>query len=310
MATKSKIKVLPIPDEVPSGILNAIDQKKLAIFVGAGVSRVIGCKGWAEIAERLIETCHNLEIGDKRAVNYLEKSLLEDNKNSKKVVSICREILKTHGQESQYYSCLEEALNPKQELIDKFDVYGELSKISALFITTNIDSCLDDKLPKKNVKFNLKDFKKESISVDNLYHIHGSLSNKKSLVLTTREYLERYNIPEFKEFLKKVFNEFTILFIGYGMEEFELLDFLVMKCSETDEVKHYFLRPSLNEEEGLLEFEKKYYLDLKTEVIPFSINENGYSQLFNVLKSWRSYIQDRSASLHDDLKEIDDLTSP
>lgn len=259
------------------------------------------------MASQLIDRCHSLQVGDKRGVNYLEKTILEKNRNPKKVVSICREILIAHDQEEEYFKCLEESITPNEEAVDKFNIYGELSKISALFITTNIDSCLDKNLPKNNVKYSRKDFEKNLINVDNLYHIHGSIDAKESLVLTTHEYLTRYNDSTFKEFLRTIFNEYVILFIGYGMEEFELLDFLVMKCSKTDEVRHYFLRPSLNEEEGLLEFEEKYYLDLKTKVVPYSINENGYSQLYNVVKSWRASIEERSASLHDDLKKIDDL---
>ena len=34
----------PSIPEVPEEIINAVSQKRLAVFIGAGISRLIGCK--------------------------------------------------------------------------------------------------------------------------------------------------------------------------------------------------------------------------------------------------------------------------
>jgi len=50
--------ILPIP-EVPPEIFEAVNNDKLAIFIGAGVSRLVGCIGWDQLAKELIDRCSN-----------------------------------------------------------------------------------------------------------------------------------------------------------------------------------------------------------------------------------------------------------
>ena len=47
--------ILPIP-VIPPEIKNAVDTKTLAVFVGAGVSRLIGCKGWDDLVTTVTST--------------------------------------------------------------------------------------------------------------------------------------------------------------------------------------------------------------------------------------------------------------
>ncbi len=51
--------ILPIPT-VPKEILEAVNTNTLAIFIGAGVSRIMGCKGWDELASNLIKRCASI----------------------------------------------------------------------------------------------------------------------------------------------------------------------------------------------------------------------------------------------------------
>ncbi len=48
--------ILPVP-LVPPQIRDAVNSKTLAVFVGAGVSRVMGCMGWDELSRRLVKRC-------------------------------------------------------------------------------------------------------------------------------------------------------------------------------------------------------------------------------------------------------------
>ena len=82
------------------------------------------------------------------------------------------------------------------------------------------------------------------------------------MVFTIPQYLTRYNAREFQDFLTSIFAKYTVLFIGYGMEEFELLDFLIGKYrpGEKIELKHYILKPFKTGEENTLRFEEYYYI--------------------------------------------------
>ena len=44
--------ILPIP-ELPSEIKEAVDREELAVVVGAGASRLMGCMGWDELARNM-----------------------------------------------------------------------------------------------------------------------------------------------------------------------------------------------------------------------------------------------------------------
>jgi hypothetical protein len=50
------LEIKPIP-ELPQQIIDAAERKQLAIFVGAGLSRFMGCSSWGELAENLLKKC-------------------------------------------------------------------------------------------------------------------------------------------------------------------------------------------------------------------------------------------------------------
>ena len=55
------IQPIPSLDRYPD-IKTAMDENKLAIFIGAGVSRLVGCKSWNDLANELLKKCHNIYI--------------------------------------------------------------------------------------------------------------------------------------------------------------------------------------------------------------------------------------------------------
>ncbi len=58
---KYRERIVPIPD-LPDEIKNAVDQGKLALFIGAGVSRLVGCKGWSELACELVNVAYDKRL--------------------------------------------------------------------------------------------------------------------------------------------------------------------------------------------------------------------------------------------------------
>ncbi|MBW1649816.1 MAG: hypothetical protein JRJ44_03880 [Deltaproteobacteria bacterium] len=55
---------------LPVEIKEAVNNKKLAVFFGAGVSKIIGCKGWDGLVKDIVEKCYEFYI------NYKEKETL------------------------------------------------------------------------------------------------------------------------------------------------------------------------------------------------------------------------------------------
>jgi hypothetical protein len=52
------MKNIPDIPPVPKAILEASSQGKLIVFVGAGVSRIIGCPSWQEFANEYLKDLH------------------------------------------------------------------------------------------------------------------------------------------------------------------------------------------------------------------------------------------------------------
>ena len=94
MEDYSRIEKLP---EVPAGIIEAVNNNNLVVFIGAGVSRIIGCMGWRELAVNLINVCFDTQDKDNTGtcINFKEKESLLQESDHKKVITICIDCNKT-----------------------------------------------------------------------------------------------------------------------------------------------------------------------------------------------------------------------
>jgi len=307
-----EIKSIP---ELPSSIVEALNEKKLALFIGAGVSKTMGCCGWEEISRKLLDICRSTGI-----ISFREFKNLQD-RSPKELITICRHLLESNGKDDKFYegiaSCLE---------LDKtlgFNLYKELTSLSGKFqgpiITTNIDNHFHEFFEDENIIYDVEgpDVKRllQQIGPRSLLcHVHGCLEkDKKGIVFTLREYIHRYNNEHFKDFLEHIFREYQVLFIGYGLEEFEILDFIITKYDDRvkhdseGRCKHFILKPYFRGDEKLLEYDQHYYRDLGIEVIPYAIDEGGYHQLHEVLKNWNIQINNKSRYIVDSINKIENL---
>jgi len=301
-------KIPPVPKE----IVEAVNNETLAVFIGAGVSRLIGCMGWDQLARNLVERCFSAKKKDgSRIINFKERENLIQNKDPKKTITICYYLLKNKGFENIFYKELENSLKADEELLMSQNIYDELYRLRGLFITTNVDEHFDSKFEPTRIVYREAEFNPSNIDRNKLYHIHGSIKDKNSLIFTVPQYIKRYNNQTFRMFLKTIFGEYTVLFVGYGMAEFELLDFLVTKFDpkKGKELKHFILFPFYRGEENILEFEQHYYNSMGIEVLPYEKDEKGYGQLYDVIKSWNREINQVSTYLYDTYKEIEDAAN-
>ncbi len=308
MADYSKIEKLP---EVPQAIIDAVNNKELVVFIGAGVSRIIGCMGWAQLAKNLIELCYRTKKKGKTEtlINYKERETLLQENDHKKIITITHGILSKNDSEDKFYEEFDKSLKSKEELKNDFDIYREIFGLRGINITTNADKHYDLQFIAPNRIFNVDDFSSE-LDITKLYQIHGSQDNRESLVFTVPQYIQRYNKPKFKNFLETVFSKYTVLFLGYGMSEFEILDFLITKYGKpkgAKELKHYILLPFYSAEENILQFEQEYYGDMGIQVIGYEKDENGYNQLYYVIKKWNEDINRTSTYTLDSFNELENL---
>lgn len=158
MSKPESEKFNPIPD-LPEQIKVAIENERLAIFLGAGVSRLVGCMGWDEFARSLIEKCYETEENGNSLISFREREALLSYNDNKKIISICKKILDDAGNKSIFEEQVKNALTPdctkkKRNIYDQLSIFVS----RALFLTTNADECFDDKYNHNNVKYDSNEF--------------------------------------------------------------------------------------------------------------------------------------------------------
>jgi len=321
-----------IPDEIKftadfqKKIAGALKHKKLVIFIGAGVSRVIGCKGWEELAKELADKCF-----EKEKIDFKSKEEIYNDKDNKKTITICHNLL----EENVFHEVFKKALTADKEKQKLLNIYKELSKLNkAIFITTNADEYFSKEF-KGQIKLNFE--QKEAtvnqepitlptngeipnttnrpakknlsppIEPNTLYHIHGKVSDQSSLIFTVPQYIEAYNEKgRLRKPLEKIFKgDYIVLFLGYGMAEFELLDFIITKFGkvEKNDSRHFILLPMYLHES--IQLQRLYYESMGIIVEPYYKDKIGYDSLYYVIKELVSVI--RKTDIYYVFQEIDNF---
>ncbi len=290
--------------EVPSEIKEAVNNGTLAVFIGAGVSRIIGCDGWDALAKKLLNKCHEKDI-----INFKDLNTLSQISDHKKTITICHHLFKNNGHTDDFFEEMKSSLKEGDDRpnINIPNIYDDIINLGGLFITTNADTHFDRLFNRPNILYNTSNFEANRLDNTNLYHIHGSIIYPNSLIFTVSDYMKRYSDPEFQEFLQKIFDKYTVLFLGYGLSEFEILDFILRKNLRNPKLppKHFMLAPFYKDEKNILRYEQPYYNDLGINIIAYEKDENGYRQLNEVIKYWNEEIHLVTGYLHNASQLID-----
>jgi hypothetical protein len=253
-----------IPD-VPDEIKAAVNSGTLAVFIGAGVSRLVGCQGWDTLAKSLVSRCHREHL-----INFREQDTLSQISDHKKTITICYHLFNNNLRADIFYEEMNRSLKEGDQNIEVPNIYDDIVKLRGLFITTNADTHFDRLFNPPNVLYRVSDFREDRLDNTNLYHIHGSIRDRASLIFTVPAYIQRYTAdPEFSRFLGRVFREYTVLFLGYGVAEFEILDFILRNNPRNPALapRHFMLSPFYSGEDNILGYEQTYYNDLGINIL-------------------------------------------
>jgi len=238
---------------VPQGLREAAQRGKLIPFIGAGVSRLAGCPGWTEFADgalRYLVEAGKLSYGQFDQLKHLGPRMK---------LSIALQLQAEHQEIIDFKSVLHPT--GRMDHVNGRRLYAALSRIGNVFVTTNYDEWLDSKvvLPelslkepsqasvpqvdlKRNVIYRPEELIPAKLSQPNtVVHLHGCVSDPKNMIMTTRDYIRHYrNDREFAKdaqnenrvltFLEHLLREKTVLFIGYGLEELEILEYVIQKA--------------------------------------------------------------------------------
>ena len=186
----------------PEEIVDAALAGELVLFVGAGASRQLGFPSWKELAELALKS---LRKGG--AINYSELGQLRTIDDPKKQLSVAVLLAEDAGIELELEKHFQE---PEADP----GIYTALNEIACPCVTTNYDELLAPQFEENvgnstgsndaNRIFNVEDL--SSIHLDRpgtVVHLHGSVSNPKGMIVTTRDYLEHYDEPKVELFSRR-----------------------------------------------------------------------------------------------------------
>lgn len=306
-------ELLPLPP-VPIGVREAAQRGTLIPFVGAGASRLAGCPGWAEFAENALRWF--VENGK---LSYAQYDQLR-NQHPRVKLSLVRALQEEHGIRVDFRKLLHPSGwrdHAKGRLL-----YGHIAKLGKTFVTTNYDEWLDEEvlvptltagsaaalaepssLSARAVVHKVRDLTAANLNQPNtVVHLHGSLLDPDGMILTTQDYVRHYANDRFTgeegeenrvlTFLQYLFMEKTVLFVGYGLEELEILEYVILKARRVlgvgkPEAKHYLLQGFFSHEDELMRSLRRYYLDqCGIELIPFLRDRKDWDQLLDVLDAF------------------------
>ena len=301
-------------ETVDKRILKAFGNRRLILFLGAGISRLMGVPGWDDLSNSLIE---------KAFTSYKERKIILDSiKSSKEKITIAYQKFCEDRKEKEFFDMLGNAFNnEKIEQNKAFDdnIYKCLSRFMATFLTTNADSLFENELGAAvcHTDLDVSIIQRDNgLATGHLFYLHGKytddLEQNKEMVFTADSYVRKYNDPRTIEFLKRLLSndDFVVVFLGYGLNEFELIDYVVTKANiniDSEKEKRLFVVEGfLSNQDEIYRARKKYFENLNIELLPYNLDNNGYQELKRLLEIWYNELRKKAnipALVNDEIEE-------
>lgn len=296
-----------IPD-LPQEITQAALNGELVLFVGAGASMLVGLPSWGQLALSVFE-----ELRNGGFLNYSEIEQLKS-LEPKKQLSIAELIAEENG----YVLELRKYLNDKE---GNSGIFEYLNQIGCVCVTTNYDELLNPRFLQTNdgstttsPVLRISDKNEFHASYLNqpgtVIHLHGFVCKPETMVVTTKQYLEHYDNDTVKHFLGELFEKKTILFIGYGLEEAEILEHILRRGNVRDtQIKTRFaLQGFFQSQDPLYRKLYNYYQkSFGVHLIGFIRDHNNYNQLEIISKTWAEQIEVKPPALAVDIDFMDEV---
>jgi SIR2-like protein len=293
---------------IPPELLDAAQKGKLVIFIGAGVSSLVGARSWTDFAGALLT-----DLVDRGLLSFsdLDQLRLLD---ARKRISMAMDIYDANGITPDFRTLLNAHVAPDSVP----SLYTDLYSIGTSIVTTNYDEWLDALAlrpiaPPENVTLVPADARTgprstalqpvvsiglEQLTIEklarpgNVVHLHGSVTLPTTMILTARQYLDHYGSRVVREFLEQLFGRYTVLFIGYGLEEDEILEHVLRKRSHSKERRHCRLYPSFSHQALLTTHLASYSLNhCSTLLVQYSLDQRGHAQLADVISAWGAQLR-------------------
>ena len=249
-----------------------IENNRLVIFVGAGVSANSGCPSWSTLIDKFAE---GLGIDSKDKIESTEYYL-----------KIPQYYYIERGKK-EYFDVIEETINSIDPVPN--DINRKIFKLKPhTVITTNFDNLLEKTVKSEGLFYTTVRQDTELPYTENekmIIKMHGD-ADLKNIVLKEEDYLSySRNFPLIENYIKGLFSTKTILFVGYSAQD---IDFKILFKWVKDNLDGHF-QPAymleVGESRDRIEF--NYYKDR-------GINILYYDEIKDIIEQDRSLLNNTS----------------
>lgn len=255
-----------------------IDLKRklpFIFFIGNGVSRLFGAKGWIDVCKELINKCDELRLYQSLSEKKGLEEFLDDPSYYPSIIGDCKRVLLENDHENIYKEVILNSM-PNKPQDEIFKIIYKLSPHA--IVTTNID----EQIPVFS-NFRICDLVTSEIPIgDAIFYLHGVKSKFESIVFTRDDYIRHYSKRNISDFVQQLFT-YSILFIGYGFEEYQILDAIGKNKNPSNANKIYRLCPVLDIYEVHTKIINRFLSnEYGIKTINYSV-ETGYEALYDIL---------------------------
>lgn len=294
MEQKDFLKIPELPVEILNECLKTYPN--LIIFIGAGLSKLFGFPLWDDLANDLLDLCKN---GKTKASNS-EIEIVKKNFDPINKITFAATFL--DDIDGIICSKLDKNKLKKRGIKNKEIILKCLNSFKSTIVTTNADTTIDE-INNYSKIWNIypelsKDAAKYVKRFPAVIHMHGSIDKPDSLVFTLNEYSSKYSFRSKNGFANELADLFsinenkTILFIGYSLREFEMLQYILGFDKDSKIKRNIFkLDGYLKCEETKIDVDRKYYKSLGITLIPYSREIKDFDKLIDVLVDWSNNIE-------------------
>ncbi|WP_424947878.1 SIR2 family protein [Candidatus Spongiihabitans sp.] len=234
---------LSVSIKLPVEICEAGLDSELVFFIGSGISKLAGYPSWGEFANKVLD-----ELRKKKLIDFSEREQLAA-LDPRKKLSIAR-LIATNKEYDLDFSkhFIDESKNKDCA------IYEAINDIGCICVTTNYDELLaprfrenkDSPAVSSNRIYEREKFHEELLTKPGtVVHLHGSVSKPADMIVTMEEYLTHYSHDNIRDLLHALFKKHTVLFLGYGLEEAEILEHVLRRGAaqqRTDDRKIFILQ--------------------------------------------------------------------
>lgn len=242
---------------IPQELKDAVQNKKMIAFLGAGASINCGLPSWYHLVQNLLITQES----------YIDNAKLFNQSMEANILSPLEVLDKIYEHKKIVYESFEQQL---KDTSIKSDLHVALGNLTTKFITTNFDSLIEFNLNIKDVITSDSTFNLSKLDTNDSYVLkpHGDISQIDRCIIFSKQYEELYNEEKFSTFqLKKLLTEYTFLFIGFSFDDPYVADLFnyVSNLCEGYGPKHFLIADQEKEIKNI----KTVCIDSYENLVPF-----------------------------------------